>query len=901
MEKNTQEHFAKFYRRFLFIDQNTGVEEKTYEDGVYFDTSVDDGKINLYTVYEQTLKDSNVYFKVPGIILKLTYGEWYNKKYGELHLYIYPDVDYDGTPAHIKDVLDLLNDFLANNFKEYNEKINKVIYGSDNTEAKKVKYRKKNIFAKDNVRNIHINGVEITDEDIKSLGEYKRLFFMDTKNCNYRTNSLSDLRVQGLSDYNSKMPSINIFNNFSSAFMILSNTEFLSKEIKPLTLRTTNLSMNKVDLPYENLFVLTNFINLLDFKLNGILLKPMEIEFLRAFHNAEEMEVYGEANTLKFLEDLPLLKNFSGFISIVDLKYLKQLKQRYQEQLKKMDYLKESDYDTYVANKTKWVIQEQKKLLANLLVSKVALVKWDGIINNSTVEDVQKRLKMYANMPIELRQKLGTEKDIEFVQTDISKAYKLLGIDLIEEDKDLERGFKTSIIGPYGKTLYKESTTIFGKEVPVIGPNGKMIAKISYREERDRVIPEHYESKKEILVTSEDNIFDYFYNHHLSEEQHIKHLKGLLEHHPILTKNDNYLEYLEELNNLTKELYDLEHADFEDLFTFLSYTAFSDYREVETTFRGKKATTYEEIKDPYLIDGLYENLYGVLKRHRKVESIIRMLNKIFKDDGIKKAQQEEVLRRIEELLVNWKKIDEIRPKIRKYSDIIEINLDIKYKDIIDELNLCDYIFWYINDIDLFLEKFNLNEEEREFFQNFILLKQSEKLDDITNTRNELCDEAESIWDRVSGEESYCFDMCGNESLEEALEDGNLTQENYDLIKYHDNLEKEAKRLLNILERDKTVRENEYIKMMDKIDALTTEDLKEIKAHMFITEEMTDSFDKFADYLYYYIYHDYPYWIKTELLKTPNLPEAYSSSIRRTLKEEVKYHDYGYSKVVTNPF
>lgn len=143
MKKDIQEHFAKFYRRFLFLNQNIGKEEQVYEDCSYQNEVFEDGKIGIYMVYEQRLKDSSVLFKVPGIILNLSYGEFYNRKHGEMDVYLYPDVDYVGEPAKIKDALKLLDDFLDNNYKEYNEKINRAIYGNDGRKIKKLNIAKK--------------------------------------------------------------------------------------------------------------------------------------------------------------------------------------------------------------------------------------------------------------------------------------------------------------------------------------------------------------------------------------------------------------------------------------------------------------------------------------------------------------------------------------------------------------------------------------------------------------------------------------------------------------------------------------------------------------------------------------------------------------------------------------
>lgn len=59
-------------------------------------------------------------------------------------------------------------------------------------------------------------------------------------------------------------------------------------------------------------------------------------------------------------------------------------------------------------------------------------------------------------------------------------------------------------------------------------------------------------------------------------------------------------------------------------------------------------------------------------------------------------------------------------------------------------------------------------------------------------------------------------------------------------------------------------------MMPLIDSLSVGQLKEIKDKMVITDELCAKFDKFVDYLYFFLYQSLPPWMELELIKCPHL-------------------------------
>ena len=86
-------------------------------------------------------------------------------------------------------------------------------------------------------------------------------------------------------------------------------------------------------------------------------------------------------------------------------------------------------------------------------------------------------------------------------------------------------------------------------------------------------------------------------------------------------------------------------------------------------------------------------------------------------------------------------------------------------------------------------------------------------------------------------------------------------------------------------------------MIQLIYKLTYEELMNIKKNIVITNEFDNKFNKFVDYLYYYFYNDYPYWIKKELMMCHELPNKYESTITTTNVKEEKVHIYAKKRVI----
>ena len=882
MDNEIKSHFDKFYQRLIF-SETVGKEEKTYNSNTYFNSTSD----TISIIKEQVINDKYLYLNSNGVILKFMYGDGYNEKYSTLELFIYPDPYYKGDKKNIKDVLLLLNDYINNNYREYNKKINKIIYGIDNTKNVKIKYKKDNIFNIDYIKRVYIENLVITDEDIDLLMLYKNLKNITTRNCIYNVKNMYKLNTKNIIDFNSTIPSINIFNGIDVDSLYLSGTKILNNVIKNGTIKANYLKLENIDLNYELFFLLFNFIGVKELEIDEKILNDNELNFLKVFYEVNSITASGEARFLDFLNDLPELQFFYGDIKIIDPKYLQLLKKKYPNKF---------NFDRYFLGMKFKELIKCREFFEKIKLSKPYFVKWQGIIENSKEEDIKKRILYYNKLPLNVKKDLFKSENIELIQTKMKNAYKIIGIEIPEHNE-----FETNIIGPNGLKLCTQRKSYgISKIFPIFGPDGKILEQIEYQKEQDYIIPEYKLEFKNIVNSNNDNVFDYYYNHQLSYLEKYNHLKSCIENDEIFVRNSKYHILNESNNKLLKMIETLDKKILNIKNSINDYMIFSphnEYKWITEEINGKKTEKSIEIKDPYL-DITDFNLYSVVNRHRNIKCIERFLNEQFLNYNICKEEQNIVIKNILEYINILNEKDNIKSKIVEYTSIFESTIDNRYKSLIINLNKLDYKNWFINDIEQFLDKFNLTEHETKIFIKYILLKQCCELYKLEEKLANVNFAIERL-EEVLPDYDYIINYLECENHIEAFNKGKISLDEKNNYDKYDTLIERKKYLTQKLNKYNYdyFRNIEYKKMIPLIDKLTCEELMNIKKNIVITNEFDNKFNKFVDYLYYYFYNDYPYWIKKELMMCHELPKKYESSITTTNFKEEKVHIYAKKRVI----
>ena len=687
------------------------------------------------------------------------------------------------------------------------------------------------------------------------------------------------LNEKNIIDFNSTIPNINIFDGIDVDSLYLSGTRILNKVPKIGTLKVKHLKFQKIDLNYELFFLLFNFIGVKELEITEMRLNSNELNLLKVFYEANSITASGEANSLDFFNDLYELEYFYGDIKIIDQKYLELLK---------MKYPNKYNFDRYFIGIKLEELNRYKEFFEKIKLSKQDSVKWQGIIENSKEEDIKKRILYYNKLPLSIKKDLFKSKNIEYIQTDIKDAYKIFGIKVTEHNE-----FETNIIGQNGLKLCTERNSYGTSRIfPIFGPNGKILEQIEYQKEQDYIIPEYKLEFKNIIDSNKDNLIDYYYNHQLSYLEKYNYLKLCIENDKIFDLNNKYQTLNKSNNDLLKMLEKLDKKSINITNNINNYMIFSphnEYKVITKQINGQEFKESIEIKDPYL-DITDSNLYSVINRHRNIKCIERFLKEQFSDYNICKEEQNIVIKNILEYIDILNEKDNIKSKIMDYTSIFESTIDNKYKSLIINLNKFDYKNWFISDIEQFLEKFNLTEHETKIFTKYILLKQCYELYKVEEELENVDFALEKLEEALP-DYDYIINFLECKDHIEAYNKGKISLEekkNYDKYDTLFERKKYLKQKLNKYNYD-YFRNIEYKKMIPLIDKLTREELTNIKKNIVITNEFDNKFNKFVDYLYYYFYNDYPYWIKKELMMCHELPNKYESSITTTNVKEEKVH------------
>lgn len=249
------------------------------------------------------------------------------------------------------------------------------------------------LFNKNNVKRVKIEGLKIEDKDVKVLSRFTNLYHLRTYKCTfYKDCNLGVLKCN-LTDKNSDLYSLDSLNCFSGDCVILRKTHIVRMNKNILHLNNQVLELFGIKMNYELFLLTTDAPNMRRLniyrcpQLNK--LKNRDLLFISGFYNLEGINIDGVVDNYDQFDKLERLRKLKYvLLSNVDDKYKedKYYKQALQEGLSDVRLA------NYLCNIRLFIQNNYFQLRNELYVPRLKRVRFEGMIKNQSFEEINKKL-----------------------------------------------------------------------------------------------------------------------------------------------------------------------------------------------------------------------------------------------------------------------------------------------------------------------------------------------------------------------------------------------------------------------------------------------------------------------------------------------------------------------------
>lgn len=299
------------------------------------------------------------------------------------------------------------------NLSYYLNEIIKFLYENDYI----VPYGKEymDLFNIDNVKRIRLKGLKIEDEDIKVLSKFKNAYHLETRNCTfYKDCNLGILKCD-LVDKNSDLYSLDSLNGYSGDYICLRKTHIVRMNKNLLHLNNQVLELFGINMDYELFFLTTDAPNMRRLniyrcpQLNR--LKNKDLVFISGFYNLEGVNIDGVVDSYEQFDKLEKLRQLRYVIlSNVDDKYKNN--KYYQQALREgLTDVRLADFLCGLRLNTQ---NKYYQLRHELYVSRIERIKFEGCIQNQSLEEIKQKLIEFYHLDLQTRKHYLKEPKKEF-------------------------------------------------------------------------------------------------------------------------------------------------------------------------------------------------------------------------------------------------------------------------------------------------------------------------------------------------------------------------------------------------------------------------------------------------------------------------------------------------------
>lgn len=259
----------------------------------------------------------------------------------------------------------------------------------------------RDMFNKDNVKRIRLEGLKIEDKDVKVLSRFQNAFSLETKKCTfYKDCNLGILKCD-FTDINSDLYSLDSLNGFSGNCIKFRKTHIVRMNKNLLHLNNQVLELFGINMDYELFLLTTDAPNLRRLNIHhNPQLNNSELLFISGFYNLEGIDIDGVVDNYDQFDKLEKLRELRYvLLSCIDKKY--ENDQHYLQALKKG--LSDGKLANILYNLRLRSQNNNYQLRHELYIPRLERIRFAGSIENKSIPEIQQELIRFYQLDYQTR------------------------------------------------------------------------------------------------------------------------------------------------------------------------------------------------------------------------------------------------------------------------------------------------------------------------------------------------------------------------------------------------------------------------------------------------------------------------------------------------------------------
>ncbi len=254
------------------------------------------------------------------------------------------------------------------------------------------------LFDKSCVKRIQLENLKIEDRDIKMLLNFKNLRRLRTIKCTFYKNCNLGLLKCDLIDENSDLYSLDSLNGFSGDCISMEKTHIVRMNKHLLHLNNKVLELSEVSMNYELFLLTTDAPNMRRLNIYCFdKLKNSDLLFISGFYNLEGIDIIGVVDNYDQFDKLEKLRK----LKYVVLSNMSDDRKNYSYELG--EKLTDEELANILCGLRLHAQNKHYQFRHELYVPRLERVKFDGIIHNQSIEEIQQKLLKFYQLDYQTR------------------------------------------------------------------------------------------------------------------------------------------------------------------------------------------------------------------------------------------------------------------------------------------------------------------------------------------------------------------------------------------------------------------------------------------------------------------------------------------------------------------